>query len=105
MAEMEKSKNKTVETKFVAKLFRPQKSGWERYSINLGKELHVVYAFCGQRFYDYNEIHRYLMKTESPLSIDCFTFDTKFNSSRSFDSLQNGNTVLIQVCIEFFLVF
>lgn len=77
----------------VRKLIQPRDFGWERLLAN-GE---VRYIFSGQFFKNYCQIRNHLMMTRSPLSIDCFTFDVGFNSYRAYDSIRDGNRVLVEV--------
>lgn len=82
-------------------LTRPLASGWRRRIQNNG----VIYmAPCGRLFQSIDTTHKYLIKTESELSIDCFTFDRKVDCLRISETVcDDGQEYLlndVRFCIR-----
>lgn len=57
-------------------LMRPGMVGWTR---NIDKERSYYCTPCGKNLRTYNDIHKYLVKTNSKLRIDCFELNPKIN--------------------------
>lgn len=92
-----KENEKAVQIQSVRKFSQPNMFGWTRLNFHIGENPVLIYMYDGRPFCEIEEIRLQLLKTKSMLGIDCFSFEKGFDSSRTYDSLQNGFHVLKEV--------